>query len=110
MTIADSTKTSLSKTINVDLGERSYPIHIGSGQIFHANISQYVLGKKALIVTNETIAPLYLDTLMGQLPNKHVDQVILKDGEQFKTLDNLNLTGLALGVNSINLCLEEFAG
>ena len=91
MTIADSTRTSLSKTINVDLGERSYPIHIGSGQIFHANISQYVLGKKALIVTNETIAPLYLDTLMGQLPNKHVDQVILKDGEQFKTLDNLNL-------------------
>jgi len=91
MTIADSTKTSLSKTINVDLGERSYPIHIGSGQIFHANIGQYVLGKKALIVTNETIAPLYLDTLLGQLSNKQVDQVILKDGEQFKTLDHLNL-------------------
>jgi len=91
MTSAHSTETSLSKTINVDLGERSYPIHIGSGQVLYADISQYILGKKALIVTNETIAPLYLDTLLGQLSDKHVDQVILKDGEQFKTLDHLNL-------------------
>ena len=91
MTIADSANTRLSKTINVNLGTRSYPIHIGSGQISHANISQYVLGKKALIVTNETIAPLYLDKLIGQLPDKQVDQIMLMDGEQFKTLDNLNL-------------------
>lgn len=91
MSIADHSVSSHTKTISVDLGARSYPICIGSGQISQADISQYVQGKKALIVSNETIAPLYLDAILAQLQDKQVDQVILRDGEQFKNLDNLNL-------------------
>ncbi|MDG1812658.1 MAG: 3-dehydroquinate synthase [Porticoccaceae bacterium] len=91
MSVADSTISSPTKSINVDLGERSYPIHIGSEQILRAGIGQYVQGKKVLIVSNETIAPLYLPAVLQQLQDKQVDQVILKDGEQYKTLDNLNL-------------------
>ena len=91
MSITDSTISNPAKSINVDLGDRSYPIHIGSGQILQADISQYVQGKKALIVSNETIAPLYLQSILDQLQDKQIDQVILKDGEQYKNLDNLNL-------------------
>ena len=91
MSVADRTISSPTKSINVDLGERSYPIHIGSEQIMRAGIGQYVQGKKVLIVSNETIAPLYLPAVLEQLQDKQVDQVILKDGEQYKTLDNLNL-------------------
>ena len=91
MSAEDSTISSPAKTINVDLGERSYPIHIGSEQILQAGIGQYVQGKKALIVSNETVAPLYLQAVLQQLQDKQVDQVILNDGEQYKTLDNLNL-------------------
>ena len=91
MSITDSTLSNPAKSINVDLGERSYPIHIGSGQLSQADISQYIQGKKALIVSNEAIAPLYLQSILDQLQDKQVDQVILKDGEQFKNLDNLNL-------------------
>ena len=91
MSITDSTISKPAQSINVDLGERSYPIHIGSGQILQAGIGQYVQGKKVLIVSNETIAPLYLQSILDQLQDKQVDQVILKDGEQYKNLDNLNL-------------------
>lgn len=91
MSIADHSVFSPSKSLKVDLGERSYPILIGSGQISRSDISQYVQGKKALVVSNETIAPLYLESLLAQLQSKQVDHVILKDGEQFKNLDNLNL-------------------
>ena len=91
MSIADQGVSNQTKSIRVDLGERSYPITIGSGQISHADIGQYVQGKKALVVSNETIAPLYLQSVLAQLKDKQVDQVILKDGEQYKNLDNLNL-------------------
>ena len=77
-------------SIDVDLGDRSYPIYIGSGQLAQANISQYISGKKALVVTNKTIAPLYLQALLDQLEDKQVDSIILEDGEQFKNLDTLN--------------------
>ncbi len=91
MSVTESTISSPAKSINVDLGARSYPIHIGSQQILQADIARYVQGKKALIVSNETIAPLYLQAILDALQDKQVDQVILRDGEQFKTLDNLNL-------------------
>jgi 3-dehydroquinate synthase len=77
-------------SLNVDLGDRSYPIHIGSGQISAANIAQYIQGKKALIVTNTSIAPLYLRALTDQLRGVQIDRVILEDGEQYKNLENLN--------------------
>lgn len=50
------------KTVKVDLGDRSYPIYIGAGLLEHGELlRKHIPGKRVLIVTNETIAPLYLD-------------------------------------------------
>ena len=46
--------------IDVELEDRSYPIFIGSGQLATVGISRFVQGNKALIVTNTTVAELYL--------------------------------------------------
>jgi len=76
------------KTLQVQLGERSYPIYIGSGLLGKADLlAQHIKSKQVLIVTNETIAPLYLDKLLKNLAEYNVETVILPDGEQFKTLD-----------------------
>lgn len=83
--------TSVSKTVQVQLGDRSYPIYIGSGEIQRVDIASHICGKKVLIVSNETIAPLYLEMVEKQLSGLQVDKVILADGEQYKNLDNLNL-------------------
>jgi 3-dehydroquinate synthase len=83
--------TSASKKVQVQLGDRSYPIYIGSGEIPRADIASHIAGQKVLIVSNETIAPLYLELVEKQLAGLQVDKVILADGEQYKNLDNLNL-------------------
>jgi 3-dehydroquinate synthase len=82
--------TSASKKVQVQLGDRSYPIYIGSGEIQRADIASHIAGQKVLIVSNETIAPLYLELVEKQLAGLQVDKVILADGEQYKNLDNLN--------------------
>lgn len=77
------------ETLSVSLAERSYPIHIGHGLLARADLIQPVLGKgKAVIVTNSTIAPLYLDRLAAALP-AGTGRLILPDGEQHKTLATL---------------------
>ncbi|MCA0899811.1 MULTISPECIES: 3-dehydroquinate synthase [Microbulbifer] len=78
--------------LDVDLGERSYPILIGSGLLTDSSqFEQYIRGKQVLVVTNETIAPLYLKTVLDGLKAfSKVDVVELPDGEAFKTLDTVN--------------------
>ncbi|QBF83450.1 3-dehydroquinate synthase [Shewanella maritima] len=78
--------------IKVDLGERSYPIFIGQGLMHQSELySQTLANKKALIVTNDTIAPLYVELLKAALVAcSSVESVILPDGEQFKDLIHLN--------------------
>lgn len=79
------------KTLQVQLGERSYPIYIGSGLLDQADLlTQHIKSKQVLVVTNETIAPLYLDKILKNLAGYSVETVILPDGEQFKTLDFVN--------------------
>ena len=73
-------------TINVNLGERSYPIVIGNGLLGDFNLTEYLGGPDCLVVTNETVGPLYLETLARSLPADAV--VLLPDGEQHKTLTN----------------------
>ncbi|XP_028762007.1 3-dehydroquinate synthase, chloroplastic-like [Neltuma alba] len=80
--------------VEVDLGSRSYPIYIGSGLLDKPELLQrHVHGKRVLVVTNNTIAPLYLDKVADALtrgnPNISVDNVILPDGEQYKDMDTL---------------------
>lgn len=76
------------KTLQVALGERSYPIYIGEQLLSEtALFAAHIKGKEVLIVTNETVAPLYLDTVQSALSAYRLATVILPDGEQYKTLD-----------------------
>ncbi len=76
------------KTLLVELGDRSYPIYIGSGLLNQAGLfARHIKSKQVVVVTNTTIAPLYLDAVVKNLQEYTVEQVILPDGEQFKTLD-----------------------
>lgn len=84
------------QTVSIDLGDRSYPILIGSGLLEQkALLSQHVSGK-AMVVTNETVAPLYLDQTLAALGNTPTSQVILPDGEKYKNLETLDLIFEAL--------------
>jgi 3-dehydroquinate synthase len=75
------------ETLTVELGDRSYPIVIGDGLLDSGfDLSAYLPGRTCLIVTNETVAPLYLDRLKACLPGIEVESVSLPDGEQYKTL------------------------
>ena len=75
------------ETLTVELGDRSYPIVIGDGLLDSGfDLSAYLPGRTCLIVTNETVAPLYLDKLKACLPGIEVESVSLPDGEQYKTL------------------------
>ena len=80
------------RTLQVDLGERSYPILIGPGLL--ANLQQvggWLAGSQVLIVTNTTIAPLYLSAVEALFTGCQCDSVVLPDGERYKTLETLNL-------------------
>lgn len=82
------------RTLNVDLGDRSYPIHIGAGLIGDAShIVPLLAQKRVAVITNSTIAPLYLDRVRSSLEAAGVDVVpiTLPDGEQYKTWETLNL-------------------
>lgn len=79
------------KTLRVELGKRTYPIYIGSQLLEQSELyGRHIKSEQVLIVTNETIAPLYLDKLIKSLPGYTVETLILPDGEQYKTLHYLN--------------------
>lgn len=78
------------QTLSVDLGERSYPIQIGQGLLSQPLIPAFIKGRQVMVVSNETVAPLYLQTLLKQLDGFQVDSVILPDGEQYKDLAHVN--------------------
>ena len=77
------------RTLQVALAERSYPIHIGAGLLSSFPLAEQVRGNQVMIVTNETIAPLYLAALEAQFSAIQCDTLILPDGEKYKTLDTL---------------------
>ena len=77
--------------LNVDLGERSYPIYIGSSLLNQTELlTQHIQGQSALVVSNETIAPLYLNKVIPALENLKSATTILPDGEEYKNLEVLN--------------------
>jgi len=79
------------KKLFVELGNRSYPIYIGSGLLQKPELfKKHIKSKQVLVVTNTTIAPLYLDTVLKNLSGYSVEHVVLPDGEQYKTLESLN--------------------
>lgn len=84
--------------IQVDLGDRSYPIYIGQSLMHDSALfSRYLANKNILIVSNDTIAPLYLSTLeQAMVSCASVEKIILPDGEQFKNLEHLDIIFSAL--------------
>ncbi len=79
------------QTLRVDLGDRSYPITIGTGVLRQEFIAPYIKGKQVMLVTNDTVAPLYKESLLNALAGFQVDEVVLPDGEAYKDISHLNL-------------------
>jgi 3-dehydroquinate synthase len=82
------------QTLEVALGDRAYPIHIGVGLLDRAElILPYLKRKQVAIVTNTTVAPLYLEKLAKPLRDAGVSviEIILPDGEAYKNSETLNL-------------------
>ncbi len=76
--------------LDVALGERSYPIHIGNGILQDAPTWRAAIGgRHVLLLSNATIAPLYLERVIAGLEGLDHCTVILEDGEQYKTFDNV---------------------
>ncbi len=76
------------RTLKVQLGERSYPIHIGAGVLGRPELFSPVLrGRQVLIVSNETVAPLFLPAVRDDFPAGFELQAhVIPDGERYKTL------------------------
>ncbi len=87
--------------VEVDLGVRSYPIHIGTGLLRDAGLLRpHIRGRQVCVVSNDTVAPLYLDTVCQALAGLDTTQFIFPDGEEFKTLDTVStLYDHLLGAN-----------
>jgi 3-dehydroquinate synthase len=90
-------------SLNVELGDRSYPIAIGRGLLDDASLlSRHIGGSgKVAIVTNTTVAPLYLDKVAAPLraAGREVVPIVLPDGEEYKNWESLNLVFDALLAN-----------
>ena len=77
----------MSERVTVELGERSYPIVIGRGLLGGGfDLAEFVPGDDCLVVTNDTVGPLYRDALGANLAGKAVTSLSLEDGEAYKTL------------------------
>ena len=71
-------------TLQLDLGERSYPIHIGANLLAQADLyKKHLKGSLTAVVTNETVAPLYADRVVKTLESlgQKVKLIVLPDGE-----------------------------
>jgi len=76
-----------SQTLTVDLGARSYPIIIGSGLLTEFDLASHLRGPDCLVVTNETVGPLYLERLLENFTSER-NIISLPDGEKYKTANS----------------------
>ena len=81
------------QTLHVELGDRRYPIFIGSHLNPKELLAPYIHGQQVMIVTNTTVKPLYLEHYIAALEalGKTVKTCVLPDGEQYKNIEHLNL-------------------
>ena len=81
------------QTLHVELGDRRYPIFIGSDLNPQSLLEPYIKGKQVMVVTNTTVAPLYLEHYVTAIEalGKTVATCILPDGEKYKNIEHLNL-------------------
>jgi len=75
-------------TLRVELGDRSYPIYIGAGLLNQPELLKPAIhGSRVAVVTNTTVAPLYLERVNRLLESWRPVSVVLPDGEQYKTIE-----------------------
>lgn len=101
------------QTLHIDLGERSYPILIGPDLLLQRQVLEgAITAANVLIVTNDTVAPLYLASLQRSLAGKRVAVVSLPDGESYKTMATLGLIFDALVGQRMNrdACVVALGG
>ena len=90
-------------TLKVDLADRSYPIYIGNDLIGNPEIYRpHIHGEQVLVVSNTTVAPLYLERVVSALQGYLVESVILPDGEVYKILDEWQKIIVALLENRVD--------
>ena len=78
------------KELRVALNDKGYPIYIGTGLLRQQKLLvNHIKSKQVLIVTNTTIAPLYLDDVIQCLNDFQVEVIELPDGEEYKNLENV---------------------
>lgn len=79
------------QTLQLELGERSYPIFIGPDLLgMQSLINEYVQGEQVVIISNDTVAPLYMDKACKLFAAFDTSNIVLPDGEAFKNLETLN--------------------
>jgi 3-dehydroquinate synthase len=103
----------MSSTLNVNLGDRSYPIVIGRGLLDGGfDLGRFVRGTNCLVVSNETVAPLYYQNLLPNLAHCDVSSVNLPDGEAYKTVATMQTVLDALVESRANrdVCLVALGG
>ena len=103
----------MTRSLRIELGERSYPILVGPGLLGDAELLSGAIGARdVLVVTNETVAPLYLDRVIASLAGKRVASIRLPDGEQYKTLETLSTVFDALVEQRMNrdACVVALGG
>jgi 3-dehydroquinate synthase len=101
------------RTLSVNLGARSYPIHIGAGLLGDARLyAPFVKGKRVAVVTNPVVAPLHLENLQRALEEAGAQAVpvLIEDGEQAKSWASLDrvidaLLAAQLGRDSLIVAL-----
>ena len=99
------------KSITVNLGDRSYPIVVGNGMLDGGfDLSEFVAGEDCLIVSNVTVAPLYRDRILANLPGKKTTTIELPDGEAFKNVATMQtvLDGLVETGANRRTALRQF--
>jgi len=97
----------------IALGDRSYPILVGPGLLGSAAVlDEAVRARDVLVVTNETVGPLYLERLRRGLEGRRVAHVVLPDGERYKTLDTLGrvFDGLVEHRMNRDACIAALGG
>lgn len=78
-------------TVDVELGERSYPIFIGKGLLGNSELLAPYLGKgKVVIVSNDVVAPLYMERARGLFSGQDIAEIVLADGEVHKDLNAIS--------------------
>lgn len=101
------------REIKVELGAQSYPIYIGDGLLSDQGLFQrHLRSKQVMVVSNTTVAPLYLDRVRHTLGAFQTVTCVLPDGEEFKTLEVMNeiITRLLQERFSRNCCLLALGG